>query len=74
MRKELFRLPNGKTTTSVEKYCIEWEAISSPLAKILDCRVIGCDPGIHLTENGCGSGFVLSVTVAQKILALSNKQ
>ena len=65
-----YRLPSGKTTNSIRRYCREWKQLSRPVAKALGCEVLGFDPGIHLIPKGGGYGFQISVTIAKRIKAL----
>jgi len=69
-RVRTFTLPNGKATSSTDRYCREWNRLAKPVAKVLNCDVIGMDPGIHLAPKSGAPGFQLPVSVAQSILAL----
>ncbi len=65
-----YKLPSGKITKSVVRYCREWNKLSHTVAKALNCNVVGCDPTIHLIEKGAGVGFQISTEVATRIYNL----
>jgi hypothetical protein len=72
-RKQWYRLPCGKITTSQIRYLQAWKRIYKPLSKALGCEVIGFDPGLHLVERGAGRGFQISTSLANRIIDLFYK-
>ena len=69
-----YKLPNGKITTSAEKYSKTWTDLADLIAKNLNCNVIGVDPGIHLIEKDSSTGFFISTDMAFKIKHLIDNQ
>jgi len=62
-----YNLPDGRTTTSDEKYTKEWSNLAVPVAEALDCMVISMNPDIVLERTGGGHPFDLPVYVAKRI-------
>lgn len=67
---ELYRTPDGKTTTSVKRYLKEWNALKKPLEKALDLESIGFDPGFLMRPKGGGNSVEIPTWMAKRIVAL----
>ena len=65
-----YQLPSGKTTRSIFRYLREWNGLAQPVDRALGCYIIATDPGLYLCVRGASMGFVLPVSVAQRILEL----
>ena len=63
-------LPDGSITKSVNRYCREWNRIAMPVAKALECNIIGMDPGILLSPKEGGPPLNMSVPMANRIRKL----
>ena len=50
---EAFRMPDGKTTCSVDRYIKAWNALTAPAVEQLGLLVIGFDPHVsfHCKRN-----------------------
>jgi len=74
-RKEVYRLPNNKYTTSAGRYCRAYHKLAKPIAKATDTRLAAFDKGIqmHYTDTG-GFAFSLPSDTAIKLYkALTGK-
>ena len=69
-QKRIYRFPGGNITTSVARYVRGWNALVKPVARALECDVIGFNPGIHLISKGASVGFQIAVSVTERIKAL----
>lgn len=65
-----YLLPGGKPTMSFAAYLSAWRKLYKPVAKALNCKVVGIDPGLHLMELDSQRGFTISSSVANRILDL----
>lgn len=64
-----YRLPDGKYTTSTQKYTTEWRKIANKLEKKFGFVMVGCDPDFLLREkDNWNSSFTLPLWVAKRIL------
>lgn len=63
-----YHTPDGKVTRSTARYLREWRAIARPLAKLLDCRVIGFDPAITISPRSGEDPIQLTVSMARRII------
>ena len=63
-------LPSGKYTTSIPRFRREWTRLSKPVAKLLNCTVLGYDPGILFSSNEGSHTFTLTPKQAQIIREL----
>ena len=68
-----FRLPNGTSTTDVNKFISAWNVVRKPLES-LGFRVIGFDPGITLCDARSGNGsFHLPMYAVDRFLKLARR-
>ena len=56
-----------KTTTDVVEYAKAWRKIGDKVAKRLNCRLIGMDPGFLLSPKEGGPPISISVEMANRI-------
>lgn len=52
-----YRLPNGKRTTSADRYVREWRKLTKPFAKYFSLERIACDPGARFVSKRGGPSF-----------------
>lgn len=61
----IYRLPDGKSTTSANRYVREWRKLYKPVCKALKVKCIGCDPDFLFTKGN--QSFNLPVSVVRDI-------
>lgn len=49
---DTFRLPSGNITHSVDYFIRAWREFSAPIARVLDMRAAGYDPGVLYVAKG----------------------
>jgi Uma2 family endonuclease len=74
-QKEHFRLPNGKSTTDVDKYIRAYRKLAKPFCEATGFVLHGFDPDIQLINpNNKQHSFTLNAVVAQKIVDYFTKK
>lgn len=58
-----YRLPNGKRTTSADRYVREWRKLTKPFAKHFNLDRIGFDPGALFKPKGGGWPIDVSLSM-----------
>lgn len=67
---EVYRTPDGVTTTNVKRYLKEWNVLKKSLEKALDLESIGFDPGFLMRPKGGGPSVEIPTWMAKRIVAL----
>lgn len=60
-----YRLPNGKRTTSADRYVREWNRLTKPFAKTFGLRRHAFDPGALFFPEQGGQAIEVSVDLLQ---------
>ncbi len=64
--RRIYKLPDGTTTLSPEKYVAAWRALAAPIERALECKVMAFDPGF-LFDLGGGRSLDLPADVVRKL-------
>jgi hypothetical protein len=48
--REVFRLPNGKTTVSVRRYIRAWRDVARPIERLTNSKLFGFDPDLSFMQ------------------------
>lgn len=74
--REQYRLPSGKYTVDVKRYCREWKALARPIEEAAGVRLHAFDPGLQFacprgeyTAPFGGTVFQVPVSVAIRLKA-----
>lgn len=63
-----YRLPTGKTTSSVTRYLREWSKTTKAVARKLDACVYAYDPGVCVCLPDGSGAVTLPLWVVKKIV------
>lgn len=73
MHPEIFRLPNGNTTTDKVEYAKTWSALGSVVERLFrDCTTIGFDPGVLVSIGG--KSVDLPIAVVLRLVELEKER